>query len=203
MSDKKAKNPEKSDKKDESASKKYEEKPQGAVSAVPEGTKIEEKQLEKFEKLREKMEDFRKSIIKKYAFTMALGILPPNASAMFEEEEGVPKEAIESKPIHLIMIIPEEQYENIQKIKPEVIKLVKEIKENFWVHIKTPIDIWNYGLDSKFEFVDAISASFPIYDNGFLGALRVANIHKTLLLRKFEKYVTSYVIAGRVWLIIS
>jgi predicted nucleotidyltransferase/chaperonin cofactor prefoldin len=58
------------------------------------------------------------------------------------------------------------------------------------------VDVWNYGLDSKFEFIDAISASLPIHDTGFLGALRVANIHKSLLLRKFEKYVTSYVIGG-------
>ncbi len=51
-------------------------------------------------------------------------------------------------------------------------------------------------MDSKFEFLDSVSASFPLYDNGFLGTLRLANIHKSLVLRKFEKYVASYVIAG-------
>jgi predicted nucleotidyltransferase len=95
-----------------------------------------------------------------------------------------------------MMIIPEEHYKNIPKIKPEIIKFVKETNENIWVFIKTPVDLWNYGLDSKFEFVDAISGSFPIYDNGFLGALRIASFHKSLVLRKFEKYVASYVIAG-------
>ena len=94
------------------------------------------------------------------------------------------------------MIIPEEEYKNVPKIKPEIIKFAKETKENLWVFIKTPVDLWNYGLDSKFEFLDAISASFPLHDNGFLGALRVANIHKSLVLRKFEKYVASYFIAG-------
>jgi len=38
--------------------------------------------------------------------------------------------------------------------------------------------------------------SFPLYDKGFLGSLRVAEIHKSLVLRKFERYVVSYVIAG-------
>ena len=38
--------------------------------------------------------------------------------------------------------------------------------------------------------------SFPILDKGFLAALRVTQIHKSLVLKKFEKYVTSYVIGG-------
>jgi hypothetical protein len=94
------------------------------------------------------------------------------------------------------MVIPEEEYKNLPKIKPEVLKLIQDSKENLWLHIKTPIDLWNYGLDSKFEVIDAISASFPIHDTGFLGALRVASIHKSLVLRKFEKYVASYVIGA-------
>jgi len=192
MSEKKTKSSEKLEKV-ENSNKQYEQKP---AIAIPENARVDEKQLEKFEKLKEKMESFKKEVVKKYAFTMAIGILPPNASVMFEEDEGLPKEVIETKPIHLMIIIPEEHYNEIPKIKPEIIKMVKELKENFWVHIKTPVDLWNYGLDSKFEFLDAISASYPVYDNGFLGALRVANIHKSLLMRKFEKYVTSYVIAG-------
>ena len=172
--------------------KKYEEQSKAGIPAVQQPGK----QLEEFEKMKNRIEGFKKNIIKKYPFTMAMGLLPANSFALFEEDEGLPKEVIESKPFHIMMIIPEENYKEIPKIKPEIVKLVKDCGQNLWVHIKTPVDIWNYGLDSKFEFVDAISASLPIYDKGFLGALRVANIHKSLLLRKFEKYVTSYVIGG-------
>ena len=42
----------------------------------------------------------------------------------------------------------------------------------------------------------AIAISFPLYDKGILGALRVAEIHKSLVLQKFERYVVSYVIGG-------
>jgi predicted nucleotidyltransferase len=169
----------------------------GAGAQLPAGLSPEQqKQLEQLEKIKKKLDDFKKSVVKKYNYTMAIGLLPANAFALFEEDEGLPKEVIDSKPMHVILVIPEEHYKDIPKIKPEIVKFVKETKENFWVHIKTPVDVWNYGLDSKFEFIDAISASLPVFDNGFLGALRVANIHKSLLLRKFEKYVTSYVIAG-------
>ncbi|MBI2452164.1 nucleotidyltransferase domain-containing protein [Candidatus Pacearchaeota archaeon] len=154
-----------------------------------------------FEKLKNKLEDFKKKIVKKFNFTRAIGILPPTSFPMFEEDENIPKEIVATKPIHAIMIIPEEQYKNMNKIKPEVVKYAKESGENLWVHIKTSeIDLWNYGLDSKFEFLDAISASFPLYDNGFLGALRAANIHKTLVLNWLNvgriHYVATYAIGG-------
>ena len=155
-----------------------------------------EQAAQEFEKIKTKLEGFKKTVIKKYKFTVALGILPAPSFVLFEEDEGLPKEVIESKPMHMMMIIPEEEYKNLEKIKVEVIKLLKQTKENIWMHIKTSVDLWNYGLDSKFEFLYAISASYPLYDNGFLGALRVVNIHKSLVLRKFEKYVSSYFIAG-------
>ena len=155
-----------------------------------------QKVAQEFERLKNKLEGFKKNVLKKCKFTRVLCILPPNASFLFEEDESIPLEVAQTKPLHVLMVIPEDEYKNIPKIKPEILKFAKETKENLWVHIKTEVDLWNYGLDSKFEFLDAISGSFPLHDNGFLGALRVANIHKTLVLRKFDKYVASYVIAG-------
>jgi hypothetical protein len=40
--------------------------------------------------------------------------------------------------------------------KKDVIEIAKTSGERLWVHIKTAeVDMWNYGLDSKFEFIDA------------------------------------------------
>ena len=149
-----------------------------------------------FEALKVSLESLRELITKKYPFTMAISLIPGQASPLFEEDEQIPKEVIDTKPLHIMVIIPEDQYKDVPKIKPEIVKMVKGTKENFWVHIKTPVDLWNYGQDSKFEFVDAIAQGYPVHDKGFLGALRVASIHKSLVLRKFDKYVASYVIGG-------
>ena len=148
------------------------------------------------EKLKAQFESFKKEVVKKYKFTIALSIVPPNALSLFEEDEVLPKEVVQAQPTLMLMVIPEDEYKNIPKIKPEIIKMLKKAEQNSWLLIKTPVDLWNYGLDSRFEFLDALSVSFPLYDTGFLGALRVANIHKSLVLRKFDKYVASYVIAG-------
>ncbi len=93
--------------------------------------------------------------------------------------------------------MPEEHYKEIKKIKAELVKMVKDIDQKVWLHIKTPVDIWNYCLDSKYDIVSALSMSYPLYDEKeYLGTLRLAEIHKSLVLKKFEKYVTSYVLGG-------
>lgn len=158
--------------------------------------KTQEETLKEFEKLKQKLDGLKKKIIAKYKFTRFLSVLPQQALPVFAEDEGMPVEIEKTNPVLLLMCIPEEQFKNIPKIKPEVLKLVKESKENIWLMIKTEVDIWNYGLDSKFDLLDAVSASFPVHDSGFLGNLRLANIHKSLVLRKFEKYVASYVLHG-------
>jgi len=152
---------------------------------------------EETDKVKKELENFKKELLKKFKFSISLSVIPANASKIFEEDEGLTKEEIERKPLHLMWIIPEDEFKNIpKKIKPELLKLVKESGQNLWVHIKTPVDIWNYGMDSKYEFLDAVGGSFPLHDTGFLGSVRVAVIHKTLVLRKFDKYVASYVIGG-------
>ena len=159
-------------------------------------TEISDETRKEMEKTREKLEKFKKEILKKYPFTIAIGILPPQSAEKFEEEEEIPEENRKEKPIHLLVVIPEEKFKEIGKIRTEIISIVKENKPKLWVHVKTPVDIFNYCLDSKYEIVSAISMSFPLFDKGLLGSLRVSEIHKSLVLRKFERYVTSYILGG-------
>tara|TARA_Y100000310_G_scaffold285184_1_gene308468 strand:- start:538 stop:2367 length:1830 start_codon:yes stop_codon:yes gene_type:complete len=154
-----------------------------------------QKELEKTKKEFEKLKNF---IVKKYPFTEAIGIIPPQAIKRFIDEDEVPKET--EKHVHLYMIVPEEKLKEIPKIKQEIVSYMDsdKTKQKLWLQIRTPVDIFENCLDSKFELASAIAVSFPLYDKGFLGALRVAEIHKSLVLQKFEKYVVSYVLGGSV-----
>jgi predicted nucleotidyltransferase/uncharacterized protein (UPF0332 family) len=82
------------------------------------------------------------------------------------------------------------------KIKTELIKMTANIKPKLWLNIITPVDMANYCFDSKFDIIEALGMSFPLYDKGVLGTFRISQIHKSLCLRKFEKYIYSYVIVG-------
>ncbi|MEK6847571.1 MAG: nucleotidyltransferase domain-containing protein [Nanoarchaeota archaeon] len=165
---------------------------------LPEGTEKLQKEMEKTKK---EFDKIKALIVKKYPFVQAIGILAPQAAKLFVEDElgeGVPPEELQKlqKKNHLYIIIPEEKFKEIPKIKKELIAEIDKIKKEVWIYLKTPVDIWEACLDSKFELVSSIGMSYPLYDTGILESLRVAEIHKALVLQKFDKYVVSYVIAG-------
>lgn len=167
-------------------------------SPIPENSEKVQKDLEKKKK---DLEKIKAAILKKFPFVQAIGILPPQSIKIFIEEEmgeNVPEseaKKIQEK-VHLYTIVPEDKYKEIPKIKKEIVSEIDKSKQNIWVYVKTPEDIWEAGLDSKFDIVNAVGMSFPLYDKGILSGLRVAEIHKSLVLQKFDKYVVSYVIAG-------
>jgi len=162
--------------------------------AVP--GQISEDAKKEMEETREKLEKFKKAIIKKYPFTLAIGLIPPQAAEKFDEENELTEEEKKQKPMHLVIIVPEDKFKEIGKIKAELIKESKDMTPKIWLNLMTPVDLWNFALDGKYEINEAIGMAFPLYDKGLLGSLRVAQIHKSLVLRKFERYVTSYIITG-------
>ena len=170
----------------------------GKKPLLPEGTEQLQREMERTKK---EFDKIKAAIVKKYPFTQAIGIIAPQAVRLFVEDElgeGIPKEEFEKlqKKTHLYIIIPEEKFKEIPKIKKELITEIDKIKKDVWIYIKTPVDIWEACLDSKFELTTAIGMSYPLHDTGILEGLRVAEIHKALVLQKFDKYIVSYVIAG-------
>ena len=162
---------------------------------IPKGPENVSKDTDKTKK---ELEKFKGVLVKKYPYIRSISLLPPQSIPAFIEEEEIPKET--EKYLQMYIIVPEEKFKTIPKIKTEIIKELekfqKSLKQKVWIQIKTPIDIWEMCTDSKFELTSAIAMSFPLYDKGILQSLRVAEIHKSLVLQKFEKYVVSYVIAG-------
>ncbi|MFH1451893.1 MAG: nucleotidyltransferase domain-containing protein [archaeon] len=170
--------------------------PKSKIGNLPMSSQVNDAMKEKMKKTQEDINEFKEKITKKYKFMEAIGIIPAQASKKIEEEYEIVEEDSKRELIHLLTIIPEKQFKNIKEIRIETINIAKKINKKFWVHVMTPVDIWNLGLDSKFDVMEAISMSFPILDKGLLASIRVAQIHKSLVLKKFEKYVTSYVISG-------
>ena len=162
------------------------------VPIMPQNTSEAQKEMEKTKKELEKLKSW---IVKKFKFTMSLSVLPPQMLKVFVDEEELPKET--ESHVQLYMIVPEEQFKKIPEMKKEIVEYMDaNLKQKAWIQIKTPVDIWENCLNSKFDLVSAVGMSYPIFDTGILGGLRVAEIHKSLVLQKFEKYVVSYVVGG-------
>lgn len=160
---------------------------------VPEAQNIEEDK-KKFEKTKKEVEKLKDFAVKKFKYILSMGILPPQSIPKWIEEEEAPAESKDF--VHLCIIVPEEKSKEIAKIKEELVKEIQKTKEKVWVHVWDTKEVWEICMDQKFELSSAIGMAYPLYDKGLLGALRVAEIHKSLVIQKFEKYVVSYVIGG-------
>jgi predicted nucleotidyltransferase/uncharacterized protein (UPF0332 family) len=152
------------------------------------------------DKIKKELEKIKNFIVKKYPFTQAVSILPPQSIKDFieEETENLTKEQTEKllKKVHINIIIPDDKDKKISEMKKEIVDQIEKSKQDVWIYIRTPSEIWEICTDQKFELYAAMAMSFPLYDKGILGAMRVTEIHKSLVLQKFEKYVVSYVLGG-------
>ena len=157
---------------------------------------INPEQEKEMEKVREKIDELKKYILSKYKFINAIGIIPPQAAAIFDDENELSEEERKKKPMHLALILPDDKEKEFNEIKNDIVKKIAELKQNIWLNLFLEKDLWDICLDSKYDVIEAVGMSFPLHDKGILGALRVAQIHKSLCLKKFEKYVYSYVIGG-------
>ncbi|MDH3347211.1 MAG: nucleotidyltransferase domain-containing protein [Desulfobulbaceae bacterium] len=163
---------------------------------LPISNQIDEAMKKKMNETQKGIEKFKTEILKKHKSVEAIGIIPAQAAKKIEEEYEISGEDAKKGLIHILTVIPEKQFKNIKQIRLDAISASRKINDKFWVHVMTPVDFWNLGLDSKFDIMEAIAMSYPVMDKGILSHIRVAQIHKSLVLKKFEKYVTSYVIYG-------
>lgn len=154
------------------------------------------KDQKEMQKVREKLEGLKKFITSKFKFVSGIGIIPPQAAEIFDEENELSEEEKKEKPMHLLVVLPEDKEKEFNEVKVEIIKKIKEEKLKIWLNIFLETDLWEICMDSKYEIIEAIGMAYPLHDKGILGSLRVAQIHKSLVLKKFEKYVYSYVIGG-------
>jgi uncharacterized protein (UPF0332 family)/predicted nucleotidyltransferase len=166
--------------------------PDYSINNIPKPNPEEEKK--KFEKIKKEIEKVKDFALKEFNYILAMGILPPQSIQKFIEEEEAPAESKDH--VHLLTIIPDEKIKDIPKIKEKIINKIQSSNEKIWLHLVTPAEIWEICMDQKFDLSGAIGMAYPLYDKGLLGALRVAEIHKSLVIQKFEKYVVSYCIGG-------
>ncbi len=145
---------------------------------------------EKLTNNKDKIEKFKKEALKKFdKFILGVELIPPakkdkkstiNLFVLVDDSDSKKMSKLELR--DKIFSVVDEMSQTIDKnIKPEPM-LLSELKEAC--------------CDAKYEILDAIAKGIMIYDKGMLTALKVAYIHKDMAVKKFERYVLSYVAAG-------
>ena len=179
---------------------------------------------QKMEQIKKKLDSFQKKLLDKFDdYVMGIALLPPENSPQGsakgpvsnsktseknkgkkgdkgnngENEKGTNKDDI-----RLMILVDDTDSKKMTKyeLKERLDKVIKEIAGTVDKKLKPEAflisDIWQNCYDAKYDLLTLVSMSAILYDKGMLAAIKISEIHKTMILRKFEKYIVSYVLAG-------
>ncbi|MFH1400868.1 MAG: nucleotidyltransferase domain-containing protein [Nanoarchaeota archaeon] len=145
----------------------------------------------RMDEVKDKLELFKKKIIAKFeSYVMGLALLPPSKDPKLKDK------------ISLLILVDDTdsvtmpKMELREKLQGIMSKMAVEQDERFLVDVVILSEVWQSCYDGKYELLQMIAMSAPIYDKGMLAAIKISEIHKTMVLKKFEKYIVSYVLAG-------
>ncbi|MBU2634098.1 MAG: hypothetical protein KJ674_02535 [Nanoarchaeota archaeon] len=171
---------------------------------------IPEELKKKFDDIKQKLEKFKQDALKKFPKDITgIALLPvKNVEAekdrVLKEEGRILSKEEEEKiktSINVFVLLNDKDQKNIlefkNKISKEIWTVAKKIDKNLFIDVLTIEELKENLYDGKYEILRLISMSAFIYDPvEFLAALKVSEIHKTMVLKKFEKYIVSYIAAG-------
>ncbi len=146
---------------------------------------------EKLKKIKEQLEKFKKQVMEKFdKYIMGISLLPP------------PKDAKDKDLVSIIVLVDDSDSKRMPKFELKdklgviIKKIAQEINKNIVPQTIILSEVWQSCYDGKDDMVDLISMGAPVFDKGMLAAIKIAQIHKKMVLKKFEKYIVSYVLAG-------
>jgi uncharacterized protein (UPF0332 family)/predicted nucleotidyltransferase len=150
---------------------------------------------EKLKAIKTKLDKFQKRVLEKFdKYIIGVALLPPP-----KPEEG---KKIDKERINVLVLVDDSDSQKMSKfeLKDKLSKIIeslaKEVDKNLNPETVILSELWQSCFDGKYELLQLIALSAPIYDKGMLQAIKIAEVHKTMVLKKFEKYIVSYVLAG-------
>ena len=167
---------------------------------------------EKLKTIKEKLEKFQKKVIEKFdKYIVGIALMPPpkpeELKQLQEMHSQTQEQKIEPKPeekerIHVLVLVDDSDSKTMSKLELRdkltsiISSIASEIDANITTQTLILSELWQNCFDAKYELLQLIALSAPVYDTGMLQAIKIAEVHKTMVLKKFEKYIVSYVLAG-------
>ncbi|MBW2987801.1 hypothetical protein KY336_04590, partial [Candidatus Woesearchaeota archaeon] len=176
------------------AKKAKKQEPEAPQAVPPEGmpypelTEEEKKEIEKkMKEIKKKVEKFSKSAREKFEnYILGVSILPP-------EKKG-------QKEINVLVLVDDSDSKRMTKaeLRDKLSAILTELgkKDEIVPNVLLSTELWQSCFDGNYEHLQTIAISQPVFDKGVLDAVRVSEVHKQMVLKKFDKYIVSYVACG-------
>ena len=176
----------------------------------PQDTTLPPEVQEKLTAIKAKLEKFQKSVVEKFdKYIVGIALMPPPKAPpahlppdiLAEEQKRF--EQIKDKH-HILVLIDDTEPSKMskQELKDKLTAIMdtsaKDIDPAIIPQTLLLTELWQNCYDGKSDWLQLIALSAPIYDTGMLGAIKIAEIHKSMVLKKFEKYIVAYVLAGSI-----
>ena len=193
----------------ESTNQQTESKEIEAMSKLP--TDVQEK----LKTIKTKLEKFQKKVLEKFdKYIVGIALMPPpkpeelhQLQQMQQPLQEPIQPSAEPKPedkdkIHVLILVDDSDSKTMSKLELKdkltaiISSIGSEIDPNLTPQTLILSELWQNCFDAKYELLQLIALSAPIHDTGMLQAIKIAEVHKTMVLKKFEKYIVSYVLAG-------
>lgn len=157
---------------------------------VTDDDKLKEELKKKFDQLKEKLNKFKDKVIGKFEeYVVGISLLPP--------------EKKESNEVNVLVLVDDSDVKKMTKweLKDKLVAIISTMASDIDKNLKPDVMIMSelreICFDAKYDILQLISYGVFVYDpKDVLKALKVAEIHKSMVLKKFEKYVMSYVAVG-------
>ncbi len=145
--------------------------------------------------IKSKLDKFSKEIVKKFdKYIMGVALLPPP-----KPEEG---KKVNKDQINVLVLVDDTDSKKMTKMELKeklgtiIDNLAQEIDPNILPQTIILSEVWQSCYDGKYDLLHTVSIAAPVYDTGMLSAIKIAEVHRSMVLKKFEKYIVSYVLAG-------
>lgn len=155
--------------------------------------KLPKEVQEKLKAIKVKLEKFQKETLKKFdKYIMGIALLPP-------KKDG---DKVDKDKINILVLVDDTDSQRMSKLELKdklgaiIAKMAKEIDKNLEPQTIILSEIWQSCYDGRSELLQMISMAAPVFDTGMLAAIKIGEIHKSMVLKKFEKYIVSYVLFG-------
>jgi len=178
-------------------SKKEAKKPEQALApaGAPGMPPMSKEAQARLKAIKSKLDKFSKEIVKKFdKYIIGVSLLPPP-----KPQEG---KKVSKDQINVLVLVDDTDSKKMTKIelKEKLGTIIDNIAQDIDPNIMTQTiilsEVWQSCYDGKYDILGTVSMSAPVYDTGMLSAIKIADIHRTMILKKFEKYIVSYVLAG-------
>ena len=169
--------------------------PPKGVPGAPDMPPLSKEAQAKLDEIKGKIDKFQKKLLEKFdKYVAGIALLPPK-----KPKEG---EKPDLSKISVLVLVDDTDSKKMskqelkQKLGTIIEKIAQETDKNLFAETVIFSELWQSCYDAKYDMLQLIAMSAPVYDTGMLSAVKISELHKNMVLKKFEKYIVTYVLSG-------